>query len=349
MTMVRIAIIGATGYGGVELLRLLERHPYARVSKIISGSHDGDLLADIYPHLRQLQLDQLEPLDVQEIAAQIDVAFFATPSGVSKDYIPELLDLGVRCIDLSGDFRLRSPGDYDKWYKYSSAPSQDYLTQAVYGLSEIFPQEIQTAKLIANPGCYPTTSLLALIPAIQQGLIKPSSIVIDGKSGVSGAGRGVSLNTHFSEVNENVKAYKLGVHQHIPEIEQILTQATGESMTVTFSTHLIPMTRGMMCTIYTDMVQTLTTQQVIDCFQEYYNHQPFVRIRPAGELPATKDVVGSNYCDLGFMADARTGKLMIISVIDNLVKGAAGQGIQNMNIQQGWAQATGLTGVPVYP
>lgn len=347
--MLKVAVVGATGYSGIELLRLLHNHPNVKICKVISSSTEGQLISQIYPHLAGVMDLPLELLDVTSLAKEVELVFFATPSGVSTKYIPQLLSHGVKCIDLSGDFRLNKTEDFSPWYKHTVA-EQEYLDQAVYGLSEFFFDQLKTAQLVANPGCYPTATLLPLIPAVQGNLIKPDSIIIDGKSGVSGAGRGVSLATHFSEVNENLKAYKLGVHQHIPEIEQILAKVTDLNTSVTFTTHLIPMTRGMMCTIYADLQdREITTEAVVDYYQEYFQEEPFIRISPVGVSPTTKQVLASNYCDLGFVVDQRTGKLLIISVIDNLTKGAAGQAVQNMNIIMGWQQTTGLNNIPVYP
>lgn len=348
MAKVKLAIIGVTGYSGVELIRLLLQHPYAKIHVILSSSQSGEQLAEIYPHLSSIIYDKLEPIDIEKIATEVDLVFFATPSGVSKESLPLFIELGVPCIDLSGDFRLNTMEKYESWYKRSAADTK-YLEQAVYGLSEIFPEQIKGASIIANPGCFPTATLLALIPVLRANWIDSNSIIIDGKSGVSGAGRSLSLGAHYAEINENMKAYKLGSHQHIPEIEQVLSEVNDSEIKVTFSTHLVPMTRGIMCTIYTNLTNPKTTAEVIGLYKEFYGKHPFVRIRPEGTWPATKEVYGSNYCDLGFMVDPRTGRLTIISVIDNVVKGASGQAIQNLNILKGWDPTTGLTFTPVYP
>jgi N-acetyl-gamma-glutamyl-phosphate reductase len=346
--IVKIAIIGATGYSGVELIRFIQQHPYVSLEAIISTSQSGEALAELYPHLSTIIHHCLEALDVKKLATEVDLVFYATPSGVSKDSLPFFLEQGVPCIDLSGDFRLTSMVAYEAWYRHQPA-NDSYLKQAVYGLSEIFPEQIKEAPFIANPGCYPTATLLALIPALKQGWIDQHSIIIDGKSGVSGAGKNPSLATHYAEINENVRAYKLGAHQHIPEIEQVLSEFSDSPIKVTFSTHLIPMTRGIMCTIYANLLEPKMTADIIRFYKEFYEGHPFVRIRPEGIWPATKEVYGSNYCDIGFMSDPRTGRLTIVSVIDNVVKGAAGQAIQNMNLLQGWDETTGLTSTPVYP
>lgn len=344
--MIKIGIIGASGYGGIELVRLLENHPRVKVCKIVSGSHEKQDLADIYPHFSNIFEQKLTAIN--QLAKEVDLIFFATPAGISSTYIPQFLDSGIKCIDLSGDFRLKDPHSYPKWYNHQP-PAVNYLQQAVYGLSELHSKDIYQADLIANPGCYPTAALLAIVPALAGKLIKPASLIIDGKSGVSGAGRSLSLNTHFSEVNENIKAYKFSGHQHIPEIEQELDRIADMPISITFTTHLIPITRGMMCTIYADMNQKVDSKAVFDCYQEFYHNQMFIRIRKDSVMPAAKEVLGSNYCDIGLIVDKRTERLMIVSVIDNLIKGAAGQAVQNMNLQYGWDQSLGLNHIPMYP
>ncbi len=344
----KAAIIGGTGYGAVELVRLLHNHPLVEISTIVSHSNSGNELQSIYPHLSGIIETSFSEMDVEVVSEEADLVFFGTPSGVSTELVPQFLEQGVKCIDLAGDFRLDSPEIYEKWYKLS-APPQEYTEKATYGLSEIYKEEVKNSTLIANPGCYPTATLLALIPILKEQLIEPQSIIIDAKSGLSGAGRSVSLKAHFSESNENFRAYKLAEHQHIPEIEQILVKESGIDLQVSFTPHLVPMTRGIMCTIYSNMTVGKTTEEIIELYQSFYKEHPFVRVRPEGIIPGTKEVYGSNYCDIGFKVDDRTGRLMIVAVIDNLVKGAAGQAIQNMNLIQGWDEQTGLTNVPIYP
>ncbi|GAB2551962.1 N-acetyl-gamma-glutamyl-phosphate reductase [Gracilibacillus alcaliphilus] len=343
-----VAIVGGTGYGAVELLRFLHNHPHVNVKKVISHSNSGTALADVYPHLTEIVDIEMSALDIDELAQEVEVVFFATPSNVSKHHIPALVDKGVRCIDLSGDFRLRDGGQYLSYYGEEIAPAA-YMEQAVYGLTEWNKEQIKDAMILANPGCYPTATSLGLIPALEQGIVDQSSIIIDAKTGVSGAGRSLALNVHFSEMNENLKAYKIGEHKHIPEIEQTLTDTVKEPVQVIFTPHIVPMTRGIMSTIYVDLPETYTTSQVLEMYQTYYQDHPFVRVRPEGVFPGTKEVYGSNYCDIGLYADERTGKLIIVSVIDNLVKGAAGQAIQNMNVMCGWDEKTGLDQLPIYP
>ncbi|MDG5787492.1 N-acetyl-gamma-glutamyl-phosphate reductase [Evansella sp. AB-P1] len=344
----KAAVVGGTGYGAIELIRLLDKHPNVQLQSIVSHSQSGTEIHEVYPHLTHLIHQTMDEWNIQHLHENIDVVFFATPAGVSQRLIPQCREHGIQCIDLSGDFRLTNQEVYETWYGTSSAP-KEYLEEATYGLPEIYAEQIKQSKLIANPGCYPTATLLALLPIVKEGWVNVNSIIIDGKSGVSGAGRKVSLNTLFSEVNESVKAYKLGAHQHIPEIEQFIEKESNEEAKVTFSTHLMPMTRGLMCSIYLDLKEPKTTEELINFYTEVYSNHPFVRVRQEGVFPATKEVSGSNYCDIGIHADARTGKVTIISVIDNLVKGAAGQAIQNLNLMNGLDVRTGLTEIPMYP
>ncbi|HLO12525.1 MAG TPA: N-acetyl-gamma-glutamyl-phosphate reductase [Pseudoneobacillus sp.] len=344
----KAAIIGGTGYSSVELMRLLHNHPFVDVTTIISNSQAGSSLKEIYPHVTTIIEQPLQSYDIKTLSKSVDVVFLATPSGISGSLVPELIENGMKCIDLSGDFRLRSPETFEAWYKHPAAP-EEYLQQATYGLSEIYEDKIKNASFIANPGCYPTATLLGLMPVIKNRLIDNKSIIIDAKSGVSGAGRSASLSTHFAEVNENLKAYKIGSHQHIPEIEQVLADESGQSQAITFTTHLVPMTRGIMCTIHANLVAPMTTSEALQLYNEFYQPHPFVRVRPQGIFPSTKEVLGSNFCDIGLNIDARTNRITIISVIDNLVKGASGQAIQNLNLQNGWDVRTGLLEIPVYP
>lgn len=344
----RAAIIGGTGYGAVELIRLIQNHPYLEVGTVVSNSQAGSDFSDSYPHLTNIVDQAFEKFDAEKISKENEIVFLATPSGVSSSLAPQLLDKGIKVIDLSGDFRIRSQNEYETWYKHT-APEEKYLSQAVYGLSEIYEEEIKGAALIANPGCYPTATSLGLLPILKANLADSKTIIIDAKSGVSGAGRGLSLTSHYAEINENLKAYKLGAHQHIPEIEQVLTDETGNPITVTFTTHLVPMSRGIMITAYVNLTERISPNTVHDLYNKFYENHPFVRVRPAGKYPSTKEVSGSNCCDIGLHVDPRTNRLTIISVIDNLVKGAAGQAIQNANIMNDWDVRTGLHSIPMYP
>lgn len=344
---VRVAIIGSTGYGGVELIRLCEAHPEVTFGALVSTSAAEKPLGAVYPHLSHLDITLTE-LSVDAVAANSDVVFFATPAGVSRKWLPKFLDRGMICIDLSGDFRLEDPAEYEKWYGQEGAPSH-YFDQAVYGLSEWNGEAIREAHLISNPGCYPTAVLLGLLPLLKNGVIDPASIVIDAKSGVSGAGRSAKVPLLFTEVNENVRPYKVEAHQHIPEIELGLRRFAGVTLTVSFVPHLIPMSRGICCTMYGTLKGGVTRDDLADAYRVQYGEAPFVRLRPEGVWPETKHVTGSNFCDINFHVDERTGRVVIISVIDNLVKGAAGQAVQNLNIRMGWPETAGLEGRPLYP
>ena len=344
----KAAIIGASGYGGVELVRLLANHPKVFVHSIHSSSQAGSTLQDQYPHLSNHKTLLFEDIDCAKIAREVDIVFTATPSGVSSNLTPQLLDFGVKVIDLSGDFRIQDPSLYEEWYDKPSAP-KNYLEQAIYGLSEWNKDEVKSATVIANPGCYPTATLLGLAPLVRNSLIKESSIIIDAKSGVTGAGRNPSRATHFSETNENLKIYKVNQHQHIPEIEQVLSGWNDQVKPITFSTHLVPMTRGIMATIYAEASDHLSTASLLELYNNSYKNSPFVRIKENGLFPATKEVYGSNYCDIGITYDERTGRVTVVAVIDNLVKGAAGQAVQNVNIMMGIDERTGLDFIPVYP
>lgn len=348
MKCMKAAIIGGTGYGAIELIRLINKHPHLEVGSVISNSQAGNDFSESYPHLSGIISQPLESFDVDSILEQNKIVFFATPSGVSSRMAPQLIDSGIKVIDLSGDFRLRSQTEYETWYKHP-APEEIYLSKAVYGLSEIYAEEIKGASLIANPGCYPTATTLGLIPILKANLADSKSIIIDAKSGVSGAGRGLSLTSHYAEINENLKAYKLGAHQHIPEIEQVLKDETGSLITISFTTHLVPMNRGIMITAYVNLTGKISTSEVNELYKQFYENHPFVRVRPVGTYPSTKEVSGSNYCDIGLHVDPRTNRLTVISVIDNLVKGAAGQAIQNANLMNNWDVKTGLDSIPMYP
>jgi N-acetyl-gamma-glutamyl-phosphate reductase len=347
--ILKAAIIGVTGYGGIELLRLLTNHPTIDVHSVHTSSQTGMKLSEVYPHVTNLVNHSLEEIDIPKIANEVDVVFLSTPSGVSTTIVPELLKENVKIIDLSGDYRLKNPSSYEQWYKKPSALQAD-LDKATYGLPEWNKEEIKSSSFISNPGCYPTATVLGLAPLVKHKLIDEKSIVIDAKSGISGAGKSPSRTAHFSESNENFSIYKVNQHQHIPEIEQVIQDWNDSIPYVTFSTHLVPMTRGIMSTMYINRaVDTLTMDQLYELYKESYQDAPFVRIREKGTFPATKEVYGTNYCDIGLALDERTNRITVVSVIDNLVKGAAGQAIQNANIMFGLDENTGLHYVPLFP
>ncbi|WP_411343949.1 N-acetyl-gamma-glutamyl-phosphate reductase [Paenibacillus sp. WLX1005] len=344
----KVAIVGSTGYGGVELIRFLQHHPQVEIASVISASSSGKPMSDQFPHLNGLLDMELDGVNPAETAQKADLVFLATPSGVSGELAPQYLEAGLKVIDLSGDYRLKDAAVYEQWYKHT-APQADVLAEAVYGLCERKGASVAGQRLISNPGCYPTATLLGLLPGVDAGWVDTNTIIIDAKSGVSGAGRGTSLTSHYAEMNENFKAYKINKHQHIPEIEQVLGEVAGKPVTVTFTTHLVPMTRGIMSTMYMTATGNHSEQDWIDLYRDYYKDRPFVRVRSKGQWPSTKEVAGSNYCDIGFALDERTGRMTIVSVIDNLVKGAAGQAIQNLNLMMGWDENLGLNMIPVYP
>lgn len=343
-----VAIIGATGYGGAELTRILHSHPHVSIHSFHSSSQSGTPVKESFPHLQSDGNPLLNTIDAEKMAHEVDLVFTATPSGVSTKLVPELLDQGLKVIDLSGDFRLKNRSDYEIWYKKEAA-AQHWLDEAVYGLTEWLETDLTETRLVSNPGCYPTAVLLGLAPLVKNGLIDEKSIIIDAKTGVSGAGRNLSLATHFSEVNENLKIYKVNEHQHVPEIEQTLKRWNDRVGPVTFNTHLVPMTRGIMATIYGNAAKETTIDQLFDLYHTSYDDHHFVRIREKDVYPSTKEVYGSNFCDISIAYDERTNRIMIISVIDNLVKGASGQAVQNMNVMLGLDEKIGLDFFPVYP
>ena len=338
--MLKVAIVGATGYTGREVAGILARHPYARPSYLTSESFAGQCLHDVYPQFRSVLELPLEKPELEKLA-ECDFIFSALPHGLSVDTVPELLTTGKKVVDLSGDFRLKDSSLYPVWYGYEHHQSA-HLTKSVYGLPEVNRNLIRDANLVANPGCYPTSVLLALKPLLAEGVVTADDIIVDAKSGVSGAGRSPKLPFHFPECTENFKAYKVTGHQHIPEIEQELSNIAGTTVTLTFTPHLVPMIRGILSTIYLRVKGSLDEKALWDVYKKHYGNEPFIRLLLPPELPETKYVSGSNFCDLSLRLDKRTGRLIVLSAIDNLIKGAAGQAVQNMNIMMGWPEETGL-------
>lgn len=343
----KVGIVGATGYGGIELFRLLKKHPYIDELTLYSSSQAGEYFETIYPNMLNDESYKLEHVNADLMKEELDVVFLATPAGVSSNLTPKLIGGSTKIIDLSGDLRLKDTADYEQWYKKPPA-SESILSQSVYGLPEWNREQIKEANVIANPGCYPTATLLGIAPLIVEEIIDFSSIIIDAKSGVSGAGKNPNPLIHFAHAQENLQIYKVNQHQHIPEIEQQL-KLWGSGEPVTFSTHLVPMTRGIMSTIYVKLNDAYSEDELLDIYNAYYDEQPFVRVRKDGSFPCTKDVYGSNYCDIGLTLDPRTNRVTIVSVIDNLMKGAASQAIQNMNLLFKFDENAGLPEVPVYP
>ncbi len=342
----KAAILGASGYTGGELLRFLLTHPHVEAAYLTADKHAGRNISDVFPHLGGFLDRRLEPLDPGALPRNIDVVFLALPHGESARIVKELYSRDIKIIDLGADFRL-SRGVYKDWY--GEHPCPELIEEAVYGLPEINRPAIKGAKLIANPGCYPTSAILGLAPLLKENLIEPDSIIVDSKSGVSGAGRSPSLDYHFCEVNEGVRAYKVGEHRHMPEIEEVLSVYSGTGVNVSFTPHLIPMDRGILSTIYVRLKKKRTTGQLIGLFEEHYGKERFVRISPEKVYPSTSQVRGSNFCDIGMRADEGKKTAVIVSVIDNLVKGASGVAVQNMNIMMGFEESAGLEVPPVFP
>lgn len=345
--VMNISVIGVTGYGGIELLRILKNHPEFNIHSLHSTKEEASI-ADSYPHLSSIIEKEIERIDVETIAQESEIVFLATPSGISGKWAEAFMDKDIRIIDLSGDLRLKNHQEYEKWYQKEPAASR-LVEHAVYGLSEWNTKAISEAKWVANPGCYPTSVLLGLAPATLEKVISPDSIIVDAKSGITGAGKVPSRNTHFAELNDNFKIYKVNEHQHTPEIEQQLRVWDERIQPITFSTHLMPLNRGILSTIYAKVNNDFNTEKMIDLYKEVYANCPFVRVRKLGQFPSVKEVSGSNYCDIGINVDERTGRVTIVSVIDNLMKGAAGQAVQNANIMMGIKQDTGLDFSPMYP
>ncbi|NLM46527.1 MAG: N-acetyl-gamma-glutamyl-phosphate reductase [Firmicutes bacterium] len=338
--MLKAAIVGATGYTGRELVSILLCHPKVRPFYLTSDSFAGKSIAEIYPQFRGRCELTLEKLDVEKAGA-CDIIFAALPHGTSLDVVPRLLAAGKKVVDLSGDFRLKDAALYPLWYGYEHRQPA-LLTESVYGLPEQNRDAIRKARLVANPGCYPTSVQLPLIPLLQAGLVEAEDIIIDAKSGVSGAGRTPKQAYHFPECAENFKAYKVTGHQHTPEIEQGLSAAAGRQVTLLFTPHLVPMIRGILSTMYLRLKPGVDAEDITALYRKVYAGEPFIRLLPEPYLPETKDVSGTNFCDLAFRVDGRTGRLVVISAIDNLVKGAAGQAVQNMNIMLNLPETAGL-------
>jgi len=352
---IRAAIIGASGYGGAELARLLAGHPGARLTvATASGERAGQKLSDMYPSLRGVCDIELEEFDAETIAARCEVAFFALGHGKAFELAPQLLERGVRIVDLGADFRLRDATEYHHWYKLEHRAPK-LLKEAVYGLPEWHREAIKGARLVANPGCYPTAASLALAPFLAAQVVDPASVIVDAASGTSGAGRAsFGLGMHHPEVHADFKAYNVGTHRHTPEIEQMLHDAalascgTAERKPISFTAHLLPVTRGILATCYasTTLASTDAAHEILEL---RYADEPFVRVHPLGTLPQIKHATNSNFCDLGVVVDTRTRRLIVVSAVDNLVKGAAGQAVQNMNIMFDFEETAGLWFAPIYP
>lgn len=346
--MIKASIIGATGYTGAELVRLLHRHEQVELKHLTSQSFEGQNFEDVYPNLTGYCFQKCVAANIPEVVVESEVIFIALPHGHAVGVVQEAFKQGKKVIDLGADFRFDHGTVYESWYKVVHE-GQDLLSKAVYGLPEINRSKIKKTSIVGNPGCYPTSIILALAPALKNKIIDVNSIIIDAKSGVSGAGRKLALSSHFVEANENINAYGVGNHRHTPEIEQELSKIAGEELKVSFTPHLIPMTRGILSTIYASLQGNYTTEQIRELYQEFYQDEPFVQLLPEEKWPHTKWVYGSNNCHLNLLVDARTNRLIIVSAIDNLVKGAAGQAIQNMNLLFGLPETSGLINPGMFP
>jgi N-acetyl-gamma-glutamyl-phosphate reductase len=338
----RVAIVGATGYTGGELVRLLLQHPHAEPVALLRLSSEEPLpLHKAHPHLRKLTQLECVPYD-EKLLDGIDAAFLAVPNGVAMELAPHLLKRGIKVVDLSADFRFREASTYERWYRKTHAAA-DWLPRAVYGLPELHRPQIREAQLVANPGCYPVSALLALAPLARRKLIRLDSLIIDSKSGVSGAGRSrLEVGYLFTELDNDFRAYGVAGHRHIPEMEQELSALAGEPVRVTFTPHLVPMVRGIFTTAYATLTEPMSLSDLRALYDHDYADEPFVRLLEAGELPRVKSVVGSNFCDLALFVDERTQRVIVLSVLDNLVKGAAGNAIQCLNLMFGWDERAGL-------
>ncbi len=351
MKKIKISVIGSSGYTGKELVKILMNHQKVKLVHLTSSSYSGKNIAEVFPEFLNKLDKKLINFNLDVVSQDSDMVFTALPHTVSMDVVPELLKKGVKVVDLSADYRIKDSALYQEWYKKElNQISKKLLLEAVYGLPEIYLDKIKDASLVANPGCYPTSVILGIAPLLKYHFVEPEGIIIDSKSGTSGAGRKLSLGLHFAECNENFKAYKVVRHNHIPEVEQELSfvyfgadnKEQTKGIKVSFTPHLLPINRGILSTCYLNLSGPKEEEEVLEVYQKYYQKATFVRIFKPPNLPEIKFVAGTNYCDIGFSIDERMGKIKIISVIDNLLKGAAGQAVQNMNIMSGFPETCGL-------
>ena len=346
--MIKVGIIGSTGYAGAELVRLLLAHPEVRICWYGSRSYIDKKYAQVYQNMFQLVEDVCRDDNMEALSREADVIFTATPQGLCASLVGEEILSRVKIIDLSADFRIKDVAVYEKWYGITH-PCPQYLPEAVYGLCEINREAIKNARILANPGCYPTCSTLSVYPLVKEGVIDASTLIIDAKSGTSGAGRGAKVDNLYCEVNENMKAYGVATHRHTPEIEEQLSYAAGSPVLLNFTPHLAPMNRGILVTAYASLKKNISSEKIRDIYDQYYRKERFVRLLEPGVCPQTKWVEGSNYVDVNFQLDPRTNRVIMMGAMDNLVKGAAGQAVQNMNLMFGLPEDMGLRLVPVFP
>ena len=346
--MIKAGIMGATGYAGGELARLLLQRDDVEITWYGSKSYVDQKYASVFKNMVQFVDDACMDDNMEALAEQADVIFTATPQGFCASLMNETVLSKAKVIDLSADYRIKDVAVYEKWYNIEHK-TPEYIQEAVYGLPEINREKIKDARLIANPGCYPTCSFLSVYPLVKEGLIDPNTVIIDAKSGTSGAGRGAKVDNLYCEVNESIKAYGVGVHRHTPEIEEQLSLAAGKPVTISFTPHLVPMNRGILVTAYGTLLKSVTYEEIKAIYDKYYENEYFVRVLDRDESPQTKWVEGSNFVDVNFKIDPRTNRVVMMGAMDNLVKGAAGQAIQNMNIMFGLPENQGLKLVPMFP
>lgn len=346
--MIKVGIIGSTGYAGGELVRILTGHKDAEIVWYGSRSYIDQKYASVYQNMFQIVDAKCMDDNMEELARQADVIFTATPQGLCASLVSEEILSQTKIIDLSADFRLKDVAVYERWYKIEHKSPQ-FIEEAVYGLCEVNREDVKKARLVANPGCYTTCSILTAYPLAKEGVIDMKTLIVDAKSGTSGAGRGAKVPNLYCEVNENMKAYGVATHRHTPEIEEQLSYASGEDVMINFTPHLVPMNRGILATEYASLKKDVTHEDVKAIYDKYYKDEKFIRVLDEGVYPETKWVEGSNYVDINFKIDPRTNRIIMMGAIDNLVKGAAGQAVQNMNLMFGLDEAEGLNLVPMFP
>ena len=346
--MIKVGIIGSTGYAGGELVRILLGHKEVEIKWYGSRSYIDKKYYEVYQNMFQLVDATCMDDNIEALAKEVDVIFTATPQGYLASLLNEEILSQVKIVDLSADYRIKDVATYEEWYKIEHKSPQ-FIKEAVYGLCEVNREDVKNARLVANPGCYTTCSILTIYPLAKEGLIDMKSIIIDAKSGTSGAGRGAKVDNLYCEVNENIKAYGVASHRHTPEIEEQLGYASGESVTLNFTPHLVPMNRGILATAYANLKEGVTEEMVRAAYDKYYANEKFVRVLDKNVCPQTKWVEGSNFVDVNFVIDKRTNRVIMMGAIDNLVKGAAGQAVQNMNLMFGLPETMGLELVPMFP
>lgn len=346
--MLRVAICGGSGYTGVELLRILAKHPEVEITVVTSERSAGKKVANLFPQLYRYDQLVYEPLEREKIVSKADIFFMALPHGASQETVDFFFKKGKKIIDLSADYRIKTAKTYEEWYKVPHR-FQGTLKRAVYGLPEVYREKIAKTNLVANPGCYPTGAILGLYPALKHKIISPDSVIIDSKSGATGAGRKSDVTYSFCEVNEGFRAYGIATHRHTPEIEQELSLISGRDIKVNFTPHLLPLDRGILTTIYAKLIKAADMQKIHEIYSKSYSKEPFTRILDQGRLPDVKNVRGTNLCEIGLGVNKRTDTLIIVTAIDNLVKGASGQAVHNMNIMMGIEEKTALEAIALFP